>query len=139
MQISHIITSGFLLLSFAVASSEQLVAEEAEEFTATLSLAPEFCITSDEQLTCELTVKLEWKNRIPKPICILSDYDDMVRWCSQSAEVNSFSLDISTTEDIHFVMIDKATHETLAGVKLKVTPTAGPKVRRRYRNPWSLF
>ncbi|GGI88507.1 DUF3019 domain-containing protein [Shewanella hanedai] len=139
MQISQIIASGFLLLSFSVSSSEQLIADETEKFTAELSLAPEFCITSDEQLTCELTVKLEWKNQIPKPICILSDYDNMVRWCSESAEVNSFSLDISTTEDIQFVMIDKATHETLAGVKLKVTPTAGPKVRRRYRNPWSLF
>ncbi|MEC4727287.1 DUF3019 domain-containing protein [Shewanella sp. D64] len=115
------------------------MAEETAEFTAKLSVSPEFCITSNEQLTCEVTVKLEWNNQIPKSICILSDYDNMARWCTEEAEVSSFSLDISTTKDVQFVMIDKVTHETLAGVKLKVTPTAGPKVRRRYRNPWSLF
>ncbi|MFT5704613.1 MAG: hypothetical protein ACI8SK_000561 [Shewanella sp.] len=116
-----------------------VMADETKKFTPMLSLSPEFCITSNEQLTCELTVKLEWKNQIPKPVCILSDYEDMARWCSQSGEINSFSLDISTTKDIQFLMIDKVTHETLSGVKLKVIPTAGPKVRRRYRNPWSLF
>lgn len=139
MQITKFITRLLLLISLFIVSSSQIFADEADELGAKLMVAPEFCITSGEQLTCDLKVLLEWKNQQPRAICILSDYEAMAKWCSEDDKVNSLTLNVSTTEDIQFVMIDKETHETLAGVKLKVTQTAEPKVRRRYRNPWSLF
>lgn len=114
-------------------------AEEELDLGAILTLSTEFCITSADENVCQLTLVLEWENEFIRPICILSDYKEMAKWCAESAETHSLALSISTTDDIHFVMIDKETHQTLAGVKLKVTPAAEPKVRRRYRNPWSLF
>ncbi|NRD72616.1 DUF3019 domain-containing protein [Shewanella sp. VB17] len=129
----------FLLLCLTITSSKQTLANETEQLRTKLTISPEFCITSDKQLTCELMVQLSWESEQLRSICILSDYEHMAKWCSESAEVNSLNLNISTTEDIQFVMIDKATHETLAKVKLEVTPTVEAKVRRRYRNPWSLF
>nr|WP_232846982.1 DUF3019 domain-containing protein [Shewanella nanhaiensis] len=128
-----------MLLSLFIVGSSQIFADEADELGAKLTVSPEFCITSGEQLTCDLKVLLEWKNQQPRAICILSDYENMAKWCAEDDKANSLSLNVSTTEDIQFVMIDKETHETLAGVKLKVTQTAEPKVRRRFRNPWSLF
>ncbi|QFU21556.1 DUF3019 domain-containing protein [Shewanella eurypsychrophilus] len=115
------------------------LAVAADDVGAKLTLSPEFCITSEDELMCELTLVLEWENEDFRPICILSDYKEMAKWCAESADTQSLTLNIKATDDIQFVMIDKETHQTLAGVKLKVTPAAEPKVRRRYRNPWSLF
>lgn len=127
---------GMLILSivssFAVSAIEEDVGPK-------LKLSPEFCITSEDELMCELTLVLEWENERARPICILSDYKKMAKWCAESADTHSLTLNVQATDDIQFVMIDKETHQTLAGVKLKVTPAAEPKVRRRYRNPWSLF
>ncbi|MEI6858732.1 MAG: DUF3019 domain-containing protein [Shewanella sp.] len=122
-----------LVSGFAAASDKD---EEQENM---LKLSPEFCITSADDSVCELTIVLEWKSNFLRPVCFLSDYEEMEKWCAESAETHSLTLNISATDDIQFVMIDKETHQTLAGVKLKVTLTAEPKVRRRYRNPWSLF
>ncbi len=131
----------FLLGSFslALASSLTVRAEEYDSSGYKLKMSPEFCITSEDELTCELTLVLEWENETHRPICILSDYKEMAKWCAESDKTHSLTLNIKATDDIQFVMIDKETHQTLAGVKLKVTPASEPKVRRRYRNPWSLF
>ncbi|RTR40884.1 DUF3019 domain-containing protein [Shewanella canadensis] len=129
----------FGCISLALASSFAVAADEYDTSGYTLKMTPEFCITSEDELTCDLTVVLEWENEPFRPICILSDYKEMTKWCAESAQLHSLTLNIKATDDIQFVMIDKETHQTLAGVKLKVTPASEPKVRRRYRNPWSLF
>lgn len=127
------------ILTLSLLSGSAIAADKDEELGSILTLSPEFCITSADENVCKLTLVLEWENEFFRPICILSDYKEMAKWCAESAETHSLTLTISATDDIQFVMIDKETHQTLAGVKLKVTPAAEPKVRRRYRNPWSLF
>ncbi|WP_076409758.1 DUF3019 domain-containing protein [Shewanella sp. UCD-KL12] len=127
------------ILSLILLSGYAVADDLDDEITSKLKLSPEFCITSEDELMCELTLVLEWENKDFRPICILSDYKEMAKWCAESADTHSLTLNIKATDDIQFVMIDKETHQTLAGVKLKVTPAAEPKVRRRYRNPWSLF
>ncbi|WP_041420203.1 DUF3019 domain-containing protein [Shewanella violacea] len=125
------------MLTLSLMSGFVVAAEE--DLGAVLTISPEFCITSADKDACELTLELKWENKLLRPICILSDYKEMAKWCAESADTHSLTLEISATDDIQFVMIDKETHQTLAGVKLKVIPAAEPKVRRRYRNPWSLF
>lgn len=115
------------------------VAQSPELLTANLSLSPEICITSEDEETCNTEVTLEWKLLQDRSICILSNYKELKKWCSSSPNINSLAINISANKDIQFVMVDKDTHETLAGVKLKVTQASSPKLRRRYRNPWSLF
>ncbi|QQX82453.1 DUF3019 domain-containing protein [Shewanella sp. KX20019] len=115
------------------------VAEDIEQLTASLSLSPKICITSEDEETCNTEVVLKWELLQERSICILSDYKELKKWCNSSPSINSLAINISTDKDIQFVMIDKDTHETLAGVKLKVTQASSPQVRRRYRNPWSLF
>ncbi|WOT04511.1 DUF3019 domain-containing protein [Shewanella youngdeokensis] len=115
------------------------VAEEAELTAADLTLAPKFCITSAEDAQCNTEVVLTWEVLKNRPICIISDYKKLEKWCSSSNKNNSLTVNVSAEKDIQFVMIDKDTSETLAGVKLKVTQASSPHVRRRYRNPWSLF
>ncbi|MFT5790513.1 MAG: hypothetical protein ACI8SJ_002642 [Shewanella sp.] len=115
------------------------VAEELEPLTASLSLSPTICITSENEETCNTEVVLTWELLQNRSICIMSDYKELKKWCNSSPAVNSLAINVSADKDIQFVMIDKDTHETLAGVKLKVTQASSPQVRRRYRNPWSLF
>ena len=110
-----------------------------ESVEANLSLSPEFCITDSPNKTCDITLVLNWQTDEPRTVCIISDNESLTTWCADSPNITSLSLMVSTEKDIQFVMMDKETHQTLAGVKLNVTPTAEPQVRRRYRNPWSLF
>ncbi|MGS0680978.1 DUF3019 domain-containing protein [Shewanella sp. 125m-7] len=120
-------------------SSVAVAKNSAQEPMTNLSLSPELCITSANEETCNIEVTLEWKMLKNRTVCIISDYKELKKWCNPSPAIHSLSINISADRDIQFVMIDKDTHETLAGVKLKVTPASSPQVRRRYRNPWSLF
>ena len=54
-------------------------------------------------------------------------------------QTHTLSMKIHTLTDIQFVMVSKDSNQTLAGAKLKITSASQPQVRRRYRNPWSLF
>ncbi|MCL1126851.1 DUF3019 domain-containing protein [Shewanella surugensis] len=106
---------------------------------AILQLFPEFCITSSKQLSCDLKVELKWELNLFKPICILSNYHELMKWCNDSPRIKSLTLNINTEKDIRFIMIDKETNKTLAGAELKVTPALMPNLRRNFRNAWSLF
>ncbi|WP_258405080.1 DUF3019 domain-containing protein [Shewanella psychrotolerans] len=110
-----------------------------EAVGASLSLSPEFCITDSPNKTCDIKLVLNWHTDTPYTVCIMSDNESLTTWCADSPNINSLSIMVSTEKDIQFVMMDKETHQTLADAKLHVTPTAEPQVRRRYRNPWSLF
>ncbi|MCH1929799.1 DUF3019 domain-containing protein [Shewanella sp. A25] len=112
-------------------------AEEPEQ--ASLTLTPSICITSDAEKACKIDIELQWKLVNKELICILSDNSAYPKWCSESIGEQHLKLSISTQSDIQFVMVSKATNQTLAGAKLKVAATAQSQVRRRYRNPWSLF
>ncbi|WP_258406173.1 MULTISPECIES: DUF3019 domain-containing protein [Shewanella] len=102
-------------------------------------MSPQFCITADVEQSCEIELVLNWETPYPQVVCIMSDHNELEKWCADSPNTHSLTLKVETQKDIQFVMIDKESHQTLAGVKLKVTPTSAPQVRRRYRNPWSLF
>ncbi|MFT5789857.1 MAG: hypothetical protein ACI8SJ_001976 [Shewanella sp.] len=128
-----------LWFTFYSVLSGHAVADDAELLAASLTLSPEICITSADEETCNIEVVLTWELLQSRSICILSDYKELKKWCNNSPRINSLTVNISANKDIQFVMIDKDTHETLAGVKLKVTQASSPQVRRRYRNPWSLF
>ncbi|MCL1049087.1 DUF3019 domain-containing protein [Shewanella abyssi] len=128
-----------LCLLFCSSLSGYTVAEDIELLATSLSLSPKICITSKDEEICNVEVVLEWRLLQERSICILSDYKELKKWCNSSPGINSLAVNISADKDIQFVMIDKDTHETLAGVKLKVTQASSPQVRRRYRNPWSLF
>ncbi|MGS0674358.1 DUF3019 domain-containing protein [Shewanella sp. 0m-4] len=120
-------------------STTAIAKNSTKQPTTNLKLSPEFCITSANEESCDIEVTLEWDMLKNKTVCIISDYKDLKKWCSPSPDIHSLTVNISADRDIQFVMIDKDTHETIAGVKLKVTPASSPQVRRRYRNPWSLF
>ncbi|WP_249038160.1 DUF3019 domain-containing protein [Shewanella algidipiscicola] len=109
------------------------------EAAATLSLSPQFCITASEEQNCDIELLLNWHTAIPQVVCILSNYQALPKWCADSADIKALSLKVSTQEDIQFILINKLTHQTLAGAQLNITPTAEPQARRRFRNPWSLF
>lgn len=134
-------TKKLLLCFFAgsLLSQSALAKTSDEELTPLLKLSPEICITSADERSCDIEVTLEWQALTNRAICIISDYKDLKQWCSTSPDIHALTVNISAERDIQFVMIDKDTHETIAGVKLKVTPASPPQVRRRYRNPWSLF
>ncbi len=138
--LNHILVSLFIVIfTLSLTSGFAIASDKGEEQEAILKISPEFCITSTNESVCELTIVLEWKNKFFRPICFLSDYKNIAKWCAESVEIHSLTLNINATDDIQFIMIDKETHQTLARVKLKVTLATKPKVRRRYRNPWSLF
>ena len=126
-------------LAGSLLSPSAFAQNTTEESTPLLKLSPEICITSADKKSCDIEVTLEWGELTNKTICIISDYKDLKKWCSTSPNIHALTVNISADRDIQFVMIDKDTHETIAGVKLKVTPASPPQVRRRYRNPWSLF
>jgi hypothetical protein len=112
---------------------------QAKPRGTTLKLTPEICITSSDDPACEIHIELQWELAQDELICILSDHAAYPKWCSDSVATQTKSMKIDTLTDIHFVMVSKDSNQTLADAKLKITSASQPQVRRRYRNPWSLF
>ena len=104
-----------------------------------LNSTPNFCLTDDQFNYCEIDLLLTWNLANEELVCIISDYPSIPRWCSNDTSVKSVNLTIKTDKDIHFILVSKHDNLTLAGVKLKVNKASSRQVRRRYRNPWSLF
>ncbi|MGL4711459.1 MAG: DUF3019 domain-containing protein [Shewanella sp.] len=104
-----------------------------------LKLTPAICITSSDTQACNMDIELQWELAKDELICILSDNAAYPKWCSDSVSTHTLSMKIHTMTDIQFVIVSKDSNQTLAGAKLKITSASQPQVRRRYRNPWSLF
>ncbi|WP_394199774.1 DUF3019 domain-containing protein [Shewanella waksmanii] len=132
------ITWGLLLLS-CFGSVSALANNSKFDLGPSLKLSPQFCITSIDDNICEIEITLEWDESLDQPICIMSDHEQLPKWCADSADIHSLTISIEASKDVQFIMTDKVSNQTLAGVKLKVSPATEKQVRRRYRNPWSLF
>ncbi|MGZ9899115.1 DUF3019 domain-containing protein [Shewanella gaetbuli] len=130
----YLVVGIFVLLS----SPFNLKADTLEQ-EAQLNAAPNFCLTDDQFNYCEIDLLLTWSLVNEELVCIISDYQTIPRWCSDDPSVKSVNLTIKTDKDIQFVLVSKTTNLTLAGVKLKINKASKQQVRRRYRNPWSLF
>lgn len=78
-----------------------------------LKLTPEICITGDENQACEIRVELQWQLAKNELVCILSDNNAYPKWCSESLEQHEITLNVSTLNDIHFVLVSKDTNQTL--------------------------
>ena len=112
---------------------------ETLEQQAHLKATPNLCLTDDQFSYCEIDLLLTWETVNDDLVCIISDYPTIPRWCSDDPSVKSVNLTIKTDKDIQFILVRKDNNLTLAGVKLKINKASTQQVRRRYRNPWSLF
>ncbi|WP_158638099.1 DUF3019 domain-containing protein [Shewanella donghaensis] len=126
---------GILILIF----SAFCVKADTLETQAQLSATPHLCLKDSHDIHCEMSIELSWLLNTEQLVCIVSNYQSMKRWCSDSVNEHSLQISVKTNQDIHFVLVNKNNNNELADVTLKITTTSEPKVRRRYRNPWSLF
>lgn len=135
----HPRSSLLCVLGLSLGLISQIPVQAASSDIASLKLTPEICITDVDGQACELRVELHWQLPRDQQICILSDNADDPKWCSDTPKQHSISLNVNTLTDIHFVLVSKESNQTLAGAKLKIMSPSQPQVRKRYRNPWSLF
>ncbi|GIU47686.1 MULTISPECIES: DUF3019 domain-containing protein [Shewanella] len=126
---------GILILIFSAffAKADTLIGQ------AQLSATPRLCLIDAGGNICEIDIELNWQVETEELVCITSNYQPLTRWCSDSTDEHSLQISVKTNKDIHFVLINKNNNNELADVILKITTTSERKVRRRYRNPWSLF
>ncbi|WP_025819432.1 DUF3019 domain-containing protein [Shewanella marina] len=114
-------------------------AENLPNSETQLQLTPKFCITSSTKDSCQLEITLTWQLPKPSLICIESSSPDIPRWCSTDLTNNSLKVAVTTNKNVDFTLLSKTNNQPLANAILKVTSVTEPQVRRRYRNPWSLF
>ncbi|MCL1067169.1 DUF3019 domain-containing protein [Shewanella olleyana] len=126
---------GILILIFSAFYAKADTLTGQAQFSAT----PRLCLIDAGDSICEIDIKLNWNVDTDQLVCIISNYPSLSRWCSDSINERSLQISVKTNKNIHFVLINKNNNKELADVLLKVTTTSETKVRRRYRNPWSLF
>ncbi|MGI1945892.1 DUF3019 domain-containing protein [Shewanella glacialipiscicola] len=136
MTLSQLSRLCFIGLSLCLVSPHSAQAKNRD---TTLKLTPEICITSSDNQACDIDIELHWTLATDELICILSNNIAYPKWCSDSVLTKTLRMKIHTLTDIEFIMVTKDSNRTLAIAKLKITSAAQPQVRRRYRNPWSLF
>lgn len=107
--------------------------------TVALHISPQLCITHQNNTSCDISLELTWTGIQSEMVCIISNQTTTPLWCSETANEQSLTLHVNTDQDIHFRLIAKNSQQILAETSFKVTQMSEPQVRRRYRNPWSLF
>ena len=126
---------GILILIFSAFYAKADTLTGQAQFSAT----PRLCLIDAGDSICEIDIKLNWETETEQLVCIISNDSSFSRWCSDSVDDHSLQISVKTNKDMHFVLVNKNNNSELAEVILKVTTASATKVRRRYRNPWSLF
>ncbi|WP_162180654.1 DUF3019 domain-containing protein [Shewanella mangrovi] len=127
-----------LLLSITSKVFANAENEMAAEGLPHVSITPQLCIIKSDDERCRTEVAIHWEN-VSGVVCIEADSDSFHAWCASSTEQQSHTFTLDTDTDVHFVLKDKASGQLLAGIDFKTTLVAKQPLRRRYRNPWSLF
>lgn len=127
-----------LTTSLTVIATSAEIDSNKSVTTPALSITPRLCISTPEDPSCNITLTLQWPT-LNAPVCIRSTAIESNKWCTGSAEVKSLAVKVRTQEDIEFLLVNENTNQQIDDVTFKVTPVTEPQVRRRYRNPWSLF
>lgn len=110
-----------------------------QDNTVALHISPQLCITHQNNTSCDISLELTWTGVQSELVCIVSNRNTTPLWCSETANEQSVTLQVNTNQDIRFRLIAKNSQQILADANFKVTQMSEPQVRRRYRNPWSLF
>jgi hypothetical protein len=123
-----------MLLSVQAAA----LAADASRPRIELKLRPRVCTLSDENPTCNTTVRAQWRSSRNESLCLLIVDRPQVRQCWEGHKEGVYSVEVSFSEDLVVELRDAELDRVLASQAVAVIRQA-LQLRHRRRSPWNIF
>jgi len=125
--------SSSVLLSVLTLSST-VFAENGIRFV----VKPKLCVLSKGEETCRDTLELSWVAQTTTSVCLFQSDKTLPLRCWENERSGEHLVDISTAENIEFQLREINDKALLVAEQFEVLHDK-PELRRRKRNPWSIF
>jgi hypothetical protein len=114
------------------------LAADASRPRIELKVRPRVCTLSDEDTTCNTTVRAQWRSSRNESLCLLIVDRPQVRQCWENHQQGVYSVEISFSEDLVVELRDAELDRVLASQAVAVIRRA-LQLRHRRRPPWNIF
>jgi len=110
----------------------------SEQPSIELRLRPRVCTLSDNDATCNTTVRAQWHSKQNESLCLVIVDQPNIRRCWEQHSEGLYSVEVSFSEDLVVQLRDTELDRVLASQAIAVIRKA-LQFRRKRRQPWSIF
>jgi hypothetical protein len=103
-----------------------------------LKLRPRVCTLSDNDTTCDTTVRAQWRSSRNESLCLFIVDRPQIRHCWENHTAGVYSVEVSFSEDLVVQLRDAERDNVLASQAIAVIRQA-LQLRHRRRPPWNIF
>ena len=114
------------------------LAADASRPRVELKLRPRVCTLSEEETTCNTTVRAQWRSSRNESLCLLIVDRPQVRRCWEDHKEGVYSVEVSFSDDLVVELRDAEADRVLASQAIAVIRQA-LHLRHRRRPPWNIF
>ena len=114
------------------------LAADASRPRIELKLRPRVCTLSEEETTCNTTVRAQWRSSRNESLCLLIVDRPQVRRCWEDHKEGVYSVEVSFSDDLVVELRDAEADRVLASQAIAVIRQA-LHLRHRRRPPWNIF
>jgi hypothetical protein len=122
-----------LVLTFSL-TSLSVFASEGVNFV----VRPKLCVLTDGEEQCRDTLELSWTSAEATSVCLFQTDKTLPLRCWENESEGKHLVSISTAENIEFQLREVDNRSLLVVEQFEVLHDQ-PQLRRRKRNPWSIF
>lgn len=103
-----------------------------------LLIKPKSCVIEEKNENCEATVKVQWRLKSNRNVCLYIDSQNraLACWKNKLFVSEYFTIDISS--HVNFQLRDKITNQIIYSTPFSLYLKLA-KYRKKRRNPWSFY
>ncbi|NMP31175.1 DUF3019 domain-containing protein [Thalassotalea sp. M1531] len=110
---------------------------QAEQYTATLEVAPTQCVAVRQGQACYADVKIHWQLNLAGEYCLYSSQQNVPLECWKNQRSGRWANEIKAFEDVKFYLSLKQSQQKLATGKLEVAWVYKKNIRKNAI--WRMF
>lgn len=103
-----------------------------------LRLRPRVCTLTDNDATCNTTVRAQWRSPRNESLCLVIVDQPHIRRCWEQHSEGLYSVEVAFSEDLVVQLRDTERDRVVASQAIAVIRKA-LQFRRKRRQPWSIF
>ncbi len=134
---------GYIIFNFAcrlilISIAFPFVAPAYSDAGVRFVVRPKLCVLSKGEEQCRDTLELSWSSSSATSVCLFQNDKTLPLRCWENESKGKHMVSISTDQNIEFQLREIDNRSLLVVEQFEVRHDQ-PQLRRRKRNPWSIF
>jgi hypothetical protein len=126
------------LFGVLLATSANGAVDNERQRPIELRLRPRVCTLSEDDATCNTTVRAQWRSTQNESLCLVIVDQPNIRRCWEQHSEGVYSVELAFSQDLVVQLRDTELDRVLASQAIAVIRKA-LQFRRKRRQPWSIF